>query len=93
MESIIQEAAQLYKQSNQDRIRLSYHQQSNQMVVHKHKQVVDRFSTVDRLPSQFYRSEKMRSKPNQHAQNKTPKALLSLQRASSFQLSNPITAL
>jgi hypothetical protein len=77
MESIIQEATQLYKQSNQDRIRLSYHQQSNQVVVRKHKQVVDRFSTIDRLPSKFYRSEKMRSKPNPPAQNKTPKALLS----------------
>jgi hypothetical protein len=35
----------------------------------------------------------MRSKPNPQAHNKMPKAILSAQRASSFQLCTPLSAL
>jgi hypothetical protein len=45
------------------------------MVLKRHKKVVERFSTVDKMPSEFYRSEKMRQKElnRQSLHTKTPK--------------------
>lgn len=66
------------------------------MVLKRHKKVVERFSTVDKLPSEFYRSEKMRQKElnRQSLHTKTPKVGMKSEQKDSqnFKLSTPESA-
>jgi len=63
------------------------------MMLKRHKKVVERFSTVERLPSEFYRSEKMRQKDvnRQSLHTKTPISLIKSEQKDTynFKLSTP----